>query len=470
MTGYPLHFEPFAKRMEAEGLPDIFIRNFAYYFDRLLAGEDGMIPESNIQPVRSLDDSEALPERLVQLGVQAAQRTVIIKLNGGLGTSMGLTAAKSLLIVKDGLNFLDIIARQAIRAGSPLVLMNSFATNEESLASLACYKDLPGELPRSFLQHKQPKINVDDSSPACWPEDKDLEWCPPGHGDLYTALETSGLLNKMLDQDYEYAFVSNADNLGAVFDPGIMGYMIEKRLPFLMEVADRTAADRKGGHLAQRLDGQLVLREIAQCPAGDLETFQDIERHRFFNTNNLWLHLPSIRKVLRERNYLLGLPMIRNRKTIDPRDETSKPVYQLETAMGSAIAVFENAEAIRVPRSRFAPVKKTDDLLAIRSDAYALTAEYHVVLDSGRAGIPPTVELDPNYYRFVGSIDQHFPAGPPSLRQCDRLRVEGEFEFGPRVSLAGDVHFHNPTHQCIHVPAGLKLENDVWPAQSPNGN
>jgi UTP--glucose-1-phosphate uridylyltransferase len=470
MTGYPLHFEPFAKRMEAEGLPDIFIRNFAYYFDRLVAGEDGMIPESQIQPVGSLDDSEALPKRLVQLGIEAAQRTVIIKLNGGLGTSMGLTAAKSLLIVKDGLNFLDIIARQAIQAGSPLVLMNSFATNEESLASLARYEDLPGELPRSFLQHKQPKINVDDSSPASWPEDKDLEWCPPGHGDLYTALETSGLLDKMLDQDYEYAFVSNADNLGSVFDPGILGYMIEKRLPFLMEVADRTAADRKGGHLAQRLDGQLVLREIAQCPAEDLETFQDIEHHRFFNTNNLWLHLPSIRRVLRERNYLLGLPMIRNRKTIDPRDEASKPVYQLETAMGSAIAVFENAEAIRVPRSRFAPVKKTDDLLAIRSDAYALTAEHHVVLDPVRAGIPPTVELDPNFYRFVGLLDQHFPAGPPSLRHCDRLRVEGEFEFGPRVFLAGDVHFHNPTHQCIPVPAGLKLENDVWPALSPNGN
>jgi UTP--glucose-1-phosphate uridylyltransferase len=470
MTGYPLQFEPFARLMKAEGLPDIFIRNFAYYYDRLLAGEDGMIAENEIQPVRALDNSDCLPDHLVRLGLDTAGRTVIIKLNGGLGTSMGLTAAKSLLMVKDGLNFLDMIARQAIQAGSPLVLMNSFATNEESLASLAGYKDLPGELPLSFLQHKQPKIFVNDSSPAYWPEDKDLEWCPPGHGDLYTALETSGLLGQMLDQGYEYGFVSNADNLGAVLDPGILGYMIEKQLPFLIEVADRTGADRKGGHLAQRLDGQLVLREIAQCPADDLDTFQDIERHKFFNTNNLWLHLPTIRKVLRERNYLLGLPMIRNRKTIDPRDPDSNPVYQLETAMGSAIAVFKGAEAIRVPRSRFAPVKKTDDLLAIRSDAYALTADYHFILVPEREGVPPVVELDPNYYRFVGTLDQHFPAGPPSMKHCVRLRVDGEFEFGSGISLVGDVHFRNSTLQCIPVPAGLKLENGIWPVLSPNGN
>jgi UTP--glucose-1-phosphate uridylyltransferase len=104
MTGYPLQFEPFARLMKAEGLPDIFIRNFAYYYDRLLAGEDGMIAENEIQPVRALDNSDCLPDHLVRLGLDTAGRTVIIKLNGGLGTSMGLTAAKSLLMVKDGLN------------------------------------------------------------------------------------------------------------------------------------------------------------------------------------------------------------------------------------------------------------------------------------------------------------------------------------------------------------------------------
>lgn len=463
MSDYPPYFEPFAQRMRAEGLPEIFIGNFAYYYGQLRAGDDGLISEREIQAVDGLTDAEQLPLALLSLGRDAARRTVTIKLNGGLGTGMGLTAAKSLLIVKNGLTFLDIIARQSIIAGTPLVLMNSFATNEESLAVLASYGDLPGNLPRSFLQHKQPKVVAGDLSPADWPEDRELEWCPPGHGDLYSALETSGLLALMLDQGYEYAFVSNADNLGAVLDPGILGYMAAQNLPFLMEVADRTVADRKGGHLARRQDGQFVLREIAQCPVEDLPFFQDTERHRFFNTNNLWLHLPTVRSVLEARHHRLGLPMIRNQKTIDPRNPASTPVYQLETAMGSAIATFDGASAIRVPRSRFAPVKKTDDLLAVRSDAYDLTPNYHIVLKPERAGNPPAIELDPAYYRFVGCLDDHFPGGAPSLLQCSRLRIDGEFIFGASISLIGEVHLQNPGDGCITVPDGLVIESGVWP-------
>ena len=366
-------------------------------------------------------------------------------------------------MVKEDLTFLDIIARQAIDVGAPLLLMNSFATEQQSLEVLARYPQLKRDLPLSFCQHKQPKVNATDFRPVLWPDDRELEWCPPGHGDLYTALVTSGMLGRLLDAGYEYAFVSNADNLGAVLDPAILGYMADKRLPFLMEVADRTAADRKGGHLARRADGQLLLREIAQCPAGDLPAFQDIDRHRYFNTNNLWLHLPTLRQTLEARNYELDLPMIRNRKTVDPRDPDSTPVYQLETAMGSAIAVFDGAEAIRVPRARFAPVKKTDDLLAVRSDAYLLTPDYCVVLAAERRGRPPAVELDDGHYRFVNDLDLYFPAGAPSLRDCDRLRVVGPFEFGPGVVLRGEVDLRNDSGHCIAVPAGLELRDETWP-------
>lgn len=463
MSAYPPYFRPFLDRMRTAGMPDIFINSFAYYYDQLLAGDDGLISERDIQMVEDLNDAERLPSGLREIGRDAASRTVTIKLNGGLGTSMGLTTAKSLLIVKDGLTFLDIIARQAIVSGSPLVLMNSFATDKESLELLANYVELPGNLPRSFLQHMQPKVSARDLSPADWPADRELEWCPPGHGDLYIALETSGLLARMLQQGYEYAFISNADNLGAVLDHGILGYMVNKKLPFLMEVADRTLADRKGGHLARQKDGPLILREIAQCPPDELETFQDIGRYRYFNTNNLWLHLPTIKNVLEARHYRLGLPMIRNQKTIDPRDPISPPVYQLETAMGSAIAIFEGASAIRVPRSRFAPVKKTDDLLAVRSDAYRLTNGFHVVLETEREGIPPAVELDPSYYRFVGALDDHFPNGVPSLLQCSRMRVDGEFIFGGGVSLIGEVYFQNRSGTCLPVPAGLTVEEKTWP-------
>ncbi len=457
-------FAPFYERMVAADLPKVFIDNFAYYYQQLLAGDDGMIPDSTLMPIASLPDSERLPAHLSEIGRAAVGQTVIIKLNGGLGTGMGLTGPKSLLVVKDGLTFLDIIARQAIDIGAPLLLMNSFATNQESLAVLASYTALQSELPLSFLQHKQPKVVAADFSPACSPCDPELEWCPPGHGDLYTALVTSETLPQLLALGYTYAFVSNADNLGAVLDLNILGYLAEKELPFLIEVADRTAADRKGGHLARRTDGRLILREIAQCPAEDMPAFQDIERHRYFNTNNIWLHLPTLQRVLQERGNRLGLPMIRNYKTIDPRDPDSTPVYQLETAMGSAIAVFDGAEAIRVPRARFAPVKRTEDLLAVRSDAYVLTADHRVVLVDERSGMPPAVELVGDYYRFVSDLESHFPAGAPSLRRCDSLVVEGEFEFGRDVVLRGEVRFHNDNGHCIIVPNGLVVENGQWPA------
>lgn len=463
MKPYSAQFAPFLERMAAENLPETFIDNFAYYYDKLVGGDDGMIPDCSITPVMTLTDAEQLPDDLVELGRSAIHRTVIIKLNGGLGTGMGLTGPKSLLVVKEGLTFLDIIAHQAVGIGAPLLLMNSFVTDKESLAVLANYPSLSRDLRLSFLQHKQPKVNVDDLSPACFPEDTELEWCPPGHGDLYTALVTSGMLEQMLSAGYEYAFVSNADNLGAVLDLAILGHLVHRETPFLMEVADRTPADRKGGHLARQKDGRFLLREIAQCPPEDISAFQDIERFRYFNTNNLWLHLPTLKQVLKERNYRLGLPMIRNRKTLDPRDADSPPVYQLETAMGSAIAIFDGADAIRVPRSRFAPVKKTDDLLAVRSDAYILTQDYRVVLARERAGIPPTVELQGEYYRFVNDLDRHFPAGTPSLRCCERLLVEGEFEFGRGIVLRGNVKFRNPNGECRVVPDGLVVENDEWP-------
>jgi UTP--glucose-1-phosphate uridylyltransferase len=463
MSKYPARFAPFAERMIAEGLPDIFINHFAHYYDALLRGDDGLIPEADIRPVAALPDAAQLPAHYAEAGRDATGRVVTIKLNGGLGTSMGLTGPKSLLVVKEGLTFLDIIARQALRDGAPLLLMNSFVTDAESLAVLARYPELHGDLPLSFVQHKQPKIAADDCRPIDWPADPELAWCPPGHGDLYTALVTSGVLDRLLDAGLEYAFVANADNLGAVLDPAILGYLVERRLPFLMEVADRTAADRKGGHLAQRPDGGLLLREIAQCPAGDLPAFQDISRHRYFNTNNLWVNLLALHAALVERDYQLGLPMIRNRKTVDPRDPDSPAVYQLETAMGSAIALFPGAEALRVPRARFAPVKKTDDLLAVRSDAYVLTPDSRVALAPERGGAPPDVALDERFYRFVSDLDSRFPAGPPSLRDCDRLTVEGAFEFGAGVVARGAARFRNPSAGCVVVPDGLVVADGEWP-------
>ena len=433
------------EKMRAEGVADLAIRNFEHYYRLLAEGEKGMLPESEIEPVEDVPDAAELPDG--GSGARdALDRTVVVKLNGGLGTSMGMTRAKSLLEAKDGLSFLDVIARQVLelrrRSGArlPLVLMDSFYTRDDSLSALSEYADLPADVPLDFVQGKVPKLDADDLAPVSWPDDPDLEWAPPGHGDLYTALVTSGMLDELLSAGYEYAFVSNADNLGATLDERILGWFAREELPFVMEVADRTEADRKGGHLARRRGGGFVLREIAQTPDSDAEAFQDVSRHRFFNTNTLWVNLRALRSLLDERDGVLGLQMLVNRKTVDPGDASSPPVLQLETAMGAAIDVFEGAAAVRVRRSRFAPVKTTSDLLVVRSDVYVLTDDAHVVVSPEREldGLP-LVELDSDYFKLLRDFDARFPSGPPSLLRCERLKVEGDVTFGADVAVVGSV-------------------------------
>jgi UTP--glucose-1-phosphate uridylyltransferase len=207
------------------------------------------------------------------------------------------------------------------------------------------------------------------------------------------------------------------------------------------------------------------LRESAQCPAEDNTAFQDIGRHKYFNTNNLWLNLPALKQVMAERNYRLGLPMIRNAKTVDPRDSDSTPVYQLETAMGSAIAVFTGAQAVRVSRARFAPVKTTEDLLAVRSDAYCLTDDFRVIPNPLCHPENLSIELDADYYKFVTDLEARFPEGPPSLVACTSLKVEGDCKFGRHIICQGDVYLINESGPQVEVPAGATLQGtyrDGW--------
>ena len=339
----------------------------------------------------------------------------MIKLNGGLGTSMGMSRAKSLLEVKEGLAFLDVIARQVLSlreasgARLPLVLMNSFHTRDDSLALLEGYEGLASDVPFDFVQHKEPKLLVDGLAPAEWPADPSLEWCPPGHGDIYPALLTSGMLATLLERGYRYAFMSNADNLGAVLDPRILAWVASEGLPYVAEVTERTAADRKGGHVARlKATGGLILRETAQTSDADMDAFTDVDRHPYFHVNNLWVDLRALDALLRERDGVLGLPMIVNEKTVDPADKSSPAVYQLETAMGAAIGVFDGAQAIRVPRARFVPVKKTSDLLVLRSDAYGLGEHAAIELAPSRSA-PPLVELSDDEFKLLRRLRRALP-------------------------------------------------------------
>ena len=443
-------FPKFKEKMAGENLPQIVIDTFEYYYAQLLSGKTGLLSESEIQPISELQNSEKLSNDFKEFGKKVLKNSVMIKLNGGLGTSMGLSEAKSLLKVKDSLTFLDIIVRQAISSEIPIVLMNSFNTQKKSLEILNNYKELKQTIPFDFLQHKIPKINSDNFEPIEFHNNKNHEWCPPGHGEIYTALVTSGMLEKLLSNNFEYAFISNSDNLGAVMDLSILGFFAKNNFPFLMEVTNRTEADKKGGHLAKHSNGQLILREAAQCHVEDESEFQNIDKHKFFNTNNIWINLKSLKNILEDNNNILGLPMIVNKKTVDPRNLKSQSVFQLETAMGSAISVFKNASAVVVPRTRFAPVKTTDDLLAVRSDNYILTEDFRVIVNPIRKLNPLYVKLDPKFYKHVDELDDKIPH-PLSLVDCEKLIVHGNYSFGKNIKIVGNVKLENHSNEQMVI-------------------
>jgi UTP--glucose-1-phosphate uridylyltransferase len=453
------NFAAFETKMTAAGMGDAAIRAFRRNYEALLRDETGMIPEETISPAQGLasfDEIAAAGEINISLLAQA----VVIKLNGGLGTGMGLQGPKSLLAVRDGVNFLDLMVRQILdlrnTSGTEvrLILMNSFSTSAATLGHLQHYETQgladPSEV--ELMQNQIPKIDEATLEPVCWAADPEMEWCPPGHGDLYPALVGSGWLDRLLAEGVRYAFVSNSDNLGAILDPAILSYFAKSSAPFLMEVTRRTAADRKGGHLAVRKsDGRLLLREVAQCPDSDVAAFQDIDRHRYFNTNSLWLRLDLLKEQLAADSGVLPLPMIRNNKTVDPRDKHSPAVIQLESAMGAAIECFEGATALDVPRSRFAPVKTTADLLALRSDAYEVLADGQVRLAASRNGVPPNIILSDDY-KLVDQLD---PLGVPSLIRCDSLKISGPVHFENGAVMEGVVEVRNSMPERKIVQPGI---------------
>lgn len=426
--------------------------------DQLADPTAGQLPGESLEPLGDLPRLADLPEPDPTRAREVLDRVAVIKVNGGLGTSMGLSGPKSLLEVKPGHTFLDIVARQVLAtrqenaARLPLLLMNSATTREPSLGSLRRHPGLAEQataLPLDFLQGREPKLRASDRFPIQWPAQPELEWCPPGHGDVYTALAATGTLATLLDAGIHWCFVSNADNLGASIDPRIATWIADEQIPFVMEAVRGTAADRKGGHLALHR-GRTVLRETAQVPEGD-PSFTDVARWRFYNSNNLWVDLRALRDLLETQPAGPDLPLIVNHKSVDPRDSSSPAVLQLETAMGAAIGAIPGARAIEVPRTRFAPVKTTDDLLVVRSDAYDLARDGRLLPTFSGSG--PVVTLDRDHYRHLSDLARHFPHGVPSLRECESLEVSGPVTFGADIVIEGTVRLTGPKT----VPDGERL-------------
>ncbi|KAL4420192.1 hypothetical protein ABPG77_011408 [Micractinium sp. CCAP 211/92] len=462
-------WELFEEKMTKAGLSQAAQGAFKLNYEQLVAGVTGLVPDADIDPVQELPRLEDLKAEGADIK-ELLRQTAVLKLNGGLGTSMGLERAKSLLEVKDGKTFLDLIAeqikytRQKHGSNVRFILMNSFSTSKDTKDYLSKHhSDLLAEKDVELMQNMSCKVDAATLKPATYSEHPDMEWCPPGHGDIYPSLLGSGMLDRLIADGITYLFVSNSDNLGATLDLDLLAYFAGSGKGFLMEVCERQASDKKGGHLARRKkDGRLILRESAMCPDGDKDKFEDITLHKFFNTNNLWVNLKTLKSALEASGGVLRLPLIKNKKTVNPRDSSTEPVFQLETAMGSAIECFDDAGAVVVPRSRFAPVKTCNDLFALRSDAFKVTEESTVVL---AAPVPPHIKLDDKHYKLVDQMEALAPA-IPSLFHCKSLTVKGPVRFETGVGIRGAVTLINSTGEPVAVRGRTFEDTEVDVGQS----
>lgn len=456
------------EKMRDKLLPASAIEVFMHYFHILKSGSSSTISEPDIIPLHSNDIPDlASLKQYAGLGQEILPKTAVLKLNGGLGTTMGLAGPKSLIRVKNGLSFLDVAMRQIKQLSKqygnniPLLLMSSFFTYAATRELLEKGTALPTGQMHHFLQHMFPKITASSLEAASYPADPLLEWYPGGHGDLLLSLDTSGTLAHLLDNGYQYLFISNIDNLGATLNLSILGYLSSQNLDVLMEVTNRTVMDRKGGHLARRAgDKRLLLREASQCEDKDTCYFSNTVRHPFFNTNNIWLRLESVQRALNEKKHY-ELSLVINRKHLDPTDPATPEIVQLESTLGSAISIFDKSGAIRVPRSRFAPVKNCEELLLLRSDYYLLNEDYSICVNPDRILKKIRLSLDPRFYSRADLLEERFPYGAPSLIGAESLTVHGDVRFGREVRVRGMARITNNSAKQAVIGHGTLISGDV---------
>ena len=386
-------------------------------------------------------------------------KLAVIKLNGGLGTTMGCVGPKSAIEVREGMTFLDLTVRQmqhlneTYGSSVPLILMNSFNTDAETRKIVQKYGRSSVNIV-TFNQSRFPRIGKETLLPVAGsPEDGKDAWYPPGHGDVYQALSHSGLLEDLVGRGVEYLFISNIDNLGATVDTTILKHMIEAGSEFVMEVTDKTRADIKGGTLID-YQGNLRLLEIAQVPSEHRSDFTSIKKFKIFNTNNIWVSTRAIQELLARD--AMQLEVIVNEKALE---KTGEKVIQLETAVGAAIKHFHAAHGINVPRSRFLPVKSCSDLFLIRSDLYTL--EHGILRLNPKRAVPtlPLVKLGDHFKKVSNFLARL--GGTPQIVELDHLTVTGDVTFGKGVVLKGTVIIVANHGSRIDIPAGAILEDKV---------
>ncbi|KAF8322293.1 UTP--glucose-1-phosphate uridylyltransferase [Clavulina sp. PMI_390] len=401
-------------------------------------------------------DYKSLPE---PKDASILEKVAVLKLNGGLGTSMGMGGApKSAIEVREGMTFLDLSVRQiehlneVYKVNVPFILMNSFNTDNDTQRIIQKYQNHNINLV-TFNQSRYPRVGKESLLPIPrTPDSHKSEWYPPGHGDLFDAINNSGLLDKLIAAGKEYIFVSNVDNLGADVDLKILEHLVQSQADFLMELTDKTKADVKGGTIVN-YQGQVRLLEIAQVPSEHVEDFKSVRKFAYFNTNSVYISLPALKNIM--TNGGMELDIIVNPKVAD--DGTA--VIQLETAVGAAIKHFKNAHGINVPRSRFLPVKATSDLLLITSDLYSLQHGKLIMSQDRMFNQTPVIKLGDSFKK-IANFQKRFRT-IPNIVELDHLTVSGDVWFGRNITLRGTVIIVANEGSRIDLPDGSILENKL---------
>ncbi|TVY30387.1 putative UTP--glucose-1-phosphate uridylyltransferase [Lachnellula hyalina] len=395
--------------------------------------------------------------------VSFLNKLAVLKLNGGLGTSMGCVGPKSVIEVRDGMSFLDLSVRQieylnrTYDVNVPFVLMNSFNTDDDTQNIIKKYEGHNIDI-MTFNQSRYPRILKDSLLPAPKTFNSPIsDWYPPGHGDVFESLYNSGILEKLIDRGVEILFLSNVDNLGAVVDLRILQHMVETKAEYIMELTDKTKADVKGGTIID-YEGSVRLLEIAQVPKEHTNEFKSIKKFKYFNTNNIWLNLKAVKRIV--ENNELEMEIIPNNKTIpaDKKGESDVSIVQLETAVGAAIRHFHNAHGVNVPRRRFLPVKTCSDLMLVKSDLYSLK-HGQLQIDPNRFGPAPLIKLG-NDFKKVSDFQKRI-GSIPKIIELDHLTITGAVNLGRGVTLKGTVIIVATEGSTIDVPPGSILENVV---------
>ncbi len=437
------------KRFEAE--MDNFFALFRRYLNDRAKGNTidwAKINPPNPDQVVAYDD---LPN---SDAVEFLNKLAVVKLNGGLGTSMGCVGPKSVIEVRDGMSFLDLSVRQieylnrTYDVNVPFVLMNSFNTDEDTASIIKKYEGHNIDI-LTFNQSRYPRVLKDSLLPAPKNYHSQLsDWYPPGHGDVFESLYNSGILDQLLERGIEIIFLSNADNLGAVVDLRILQHMVETKAEYIMELTDKTKADVKGGTIID-YEGKARLLEIAQVPKQYVNEFKSIKKFKYFNTNNIWMNLRAIKRVV--ENSELEMEIIPNEKSIpaDKKGEADISIIQLETAVGAAIKHFKNAHGVNVPRRRFLPVKTCSDLMLVKSNLYTLS-HGQLIMDPNRFGPAPLIKLGGDFKKVaqfqkrIGSI--------PNIVELDHLTVTGDVNFGRGIVLKGECSCSSSHLTLITIP------------------